>query len=427
MNEIYLKELKSYSKDYLLHLITIESLNKLLEYDIIKKNDNNYKFHFVGLIIIDNDLIKVYPKYIQCIDNIGEDFNQIINVIKKYKKSHEDFIWGNDEVGDILFNKLSLVLFFIEDYFENGFYTKIENSHEINGDGEINWDMTINNFNPIIQNSQVIYGELYTKYKVNDIFDYFRMLHEYIITDCVKILNNLSLIELFNITPLELSDKNIDDFDDKEFILEKLEKELSIEFNSHKQKLLKAMHMYISNKNLFTNENIITIYGTKFYHKIWEDVCSEVFLNQYTKIKGIIKKPIWVLNSGKRHTHPQTFKPDIVTFNNNTLIILDAKYYNLKFNEDLLKNQPGLSDISKQYLYQLSLKDYLDENNFNYVKNAFLFPTYSGVVENKGYIELEILKRLELENIQVIMLPAGKINEFYLKNKKMSVELLNLK
>ena len=58
--------------------------------------------------------------------------------------------------------------------------------------------------------------------------------------------------------------------------------------------------------------------------------------------------------------------------------------------------------------------------------NGFLFPTADEEVNNKGYVELEILSELGLENIQVIMLPAGEMNQLYLDNKKMSIERLNL-
>ena len=63
---------------------------------------------------------------------------------------------------------------------------------------------------------------------------------------------------------------------------------------------------------------------------------------------------------------------------------------------------------------------------FKGVKNAFLFPTYDNKIDNKGYVELKMLSKLGLENIQVIMLPASEINQLYLDNKKMDISRLNL-
>lgn len=60
------------------------------------------------------------------------------------------------------------------------------------------------------------------------------------------------------------------------------------------------------------------------------------------------------------------------------------------------------------------------------VKNVFLMPTYDANVENKGHVEIGILHKLGLENIQVVMLPAREINQMYLENKKMNISRLNL-
>ena len=65
-------------------------------------------------------------------------------------------------------------------------------------------------------------------------------------------------------------------------------------------------------------------------------------------------------------------------------------------------------------------------HDFKGVKNGFLFPTYDSQVDNKGYVELEILSNLGLENIQVIMLPAREMNQLYLDNKKISIDKLDL-
>ena len=82
MNEIYIKELKEYSKENILKLMKKESFYKLMENDYIKKVDNNnFKFNFVGVIIVDNYIIKCYPKYIPNKDNIKSDFEVALRKI----------------------------------------------------------------------------------------------------------------------------------------------------------------------------------------------------------------------------------------------------------------------------------------------------------------------------------------------------------
>lgn len=448
MNNIYIKELKYYSRRKILKILQNDekALDKLLKFDIVNFTNEGYQFVYVGVIIIENIIINVYPKYITSENNIKSDFKQIIRVIKKYNKSENDFEYQNDELEDISYNRISMMLFFIEDYFENGVYTNIQNILEINGNGEIDWNRTINDNIAIIKNNKPYYTELQTKYKINDLFDYFRLLHEYIITECSQYLEKSGLLELFDLTPAELSDKELEDFGDIDVILKRLLKELNVEFNTHKQKLLKAMYSYLASKNAHTNENYLTLNGTSAYHEIWEKICAYVFKDKlHKKLKDLtlpvklntkyppnkeliklIKKPKWFYKDIYPKEADGTFIPDIVTFHNNQFIILDAKYYNLKFSEDYLDGQPGLESITKQYLYELAFNDFIQDHNFDGVKNAFLFPTFDDEIKNKGHVKLDILSNLGLKDIQIIMLPARKINQLYLDNKKLDIEKLEL-
>ena len=91
-----------------------------------------------------------------------------------------------------------------------------------------------------------------------------------------------------------------------------------------------------------------------------------------------------------------------------------------------LKNYPGISDITKQYLYHLCLDDFRIKHGYNYVKNALLFPTYGTEVVNKGYVTLDIFFNLGLEKIQIIFLPANDLNDLYLNDKSISEDVLNI-
>ena len=220
MKSVFIRELEHYSKSQIMEIIGNNEniFNQLQEYAVIDKENDLYHFKYVGVIIIESCVINCYPKYIPNTDNISSDFKQVLNVIKKFKKVHEDFAYENEELEDISFNLLSLMLFFIEDYYENGIYTNIQNILEINGNGEINWDRTINDNFALIKENKPYYTELQTKYKIDDLYDYFRLLHEYIITDCSKRLEKANLLEYFDLMHVELSDKTLDDFGDINYI-----------------------------------------------------------------------------------------------------------------------------------------------------------------------------------------------------------------
>ena len=56
------------------------------------------------------------------------------------------------------------------------------------------------------------------------------------------------LIELFELTEINLSDEELNDFGEKDYILNRLENELDRQFNTRKQMLLKTMHAFIRQK-----------------------------------------------------------------------------------------------------------------------------------------------------------------------------------
>lgn len=421
MDEIYIRELKHYTRNDLLNIINQNTFNNLVKTGLIKKSDDSYCFDYVGVIIADNMIINCYPKYIPDESDIKNDFTQTMRVIKKYKNHYMDADYQNDQLDDVSFNILSMMVFFLEDYYTYGVYSNTRNILEINGSGEINWDKTINTFNPIIDDNKPYYGEFYTKNSVDDLSDYFKLLHEYIITVSSKELEKTGLLEIFDITSVELSSKLLDDFGDLTSILVKIEKELNIEYNTHKRKLLKSMHSFLSMNSSFSNRNYLTLYGTGTYHVIWENICSWIFSNKYMEVKGYVKKPKWIHKTGKTHYHDRTFTPDIVTYVDDTFFIMDAKYYNLKFTDRELSNHPGLGDISKQYLYQLALNEYIESKAFSEVKNILLFPTYNDEVEFKGTVKIDVLSSLGLEDIQIVMLPVKLANESYLTNKRLKL------
>ena len=127
MKTVYIQELKRYSKSQILEIIDEKTFEKLQKYAIITPDEDSYQVNYVGVIIVKKTVINCYPKYIPNEDNIEDDFKQILKVIKKYNNLYDDFEYQNDNLEDISFNLLSMMVFFLEDYFENGVYNNIQN------------------------------------------------------------------------------------------------------------------------------------------------------------------------------------------------------------------------------------------------------------------------------------------------------------
>ena len=105
----------------------------------------------------------------------------------------------------------------------------------MNGEGEILWGKTIDESFALIEDNRPYYMELYTEKSVEDDMDYFKRLHECVLTECSKQLHAAQLDELFDMDRIELSEETLEDFGDKEYILERIVKELNLQFNTHRQ------------------------------------------------------------------------------------------------------------------------------------------------------------------------------------------------
>lgn len=440
---------KSKDKKELSDIVEVD--DEISDIDSDSENVYYYIFTFVGIMIVSGIVLKIYPKYIFKNDTPLLQLKQILKVIEKQNKKEQFIKFHIESLESTSYNLLATILYLYNDYNEYGIYTTTQDIFEVNGNGEINWDKTINETFTFISNNKPFYPELITRKKIDDDNDYFKILHEVILTQCSKQLKKTGLLELFEFEELNLVEKKIDDLGDKDYVLNKILKELNVQFNTRKQLLLKTMYAYISCESDLGTNSDFSLYGTNSFHVIWENVCAEVFNNMLNKklselslplklkreyngnhkLISIIEKPSW--NNKHGEFESDTLIPDLISIyqDNNQehkFIIFDAKYYTIKINGKTMTGQPGIESVTKQYLYQLAYKKFLEEHGFeqNNIRNCFLLPTENSEVEELGNVSMEMLTMLGLEKIQVRLLPAEVIYSKYLKKTKFDINLLNL-
>lgn len=442
-------------------------LSDLADEDIVISDEDDasskylYVFTFVGLIIVEGCVLKCYPKYLFKKTAPVTELKQVLKVLNKYNSKEQIIRMYNDGGKTATFNRIAAMVELLNDYYENGVYTNTEDIIETNGMGEIHWDRTINATYPIIRNNRPYYVELQTKRRVNDNTDFFKRLHEGVLSLCSKELEKADLCDLLGIEGVELSEEVLEDFGEDDYILYKLSNEVCRQFNTRKQKVLKILDALISNRGSIDDVESFSLFGTNSFHVVWENLCAEIMNNQLkTKIKDlgidnvvipsgasyteehvlqdVIEKPRWQgyteddLEFEKEAS--KTLIPDLITVYHHghemDFLIFDAKYYTVQLElTKELRGNPGVSDVTKQYLYQLAYKDFVNANGFTKVKNCFLMPTEdegnNGVIK-KGSVKMDMLAALNLEHIQVRQVSAKKIYEHYLSNLQLNIEMLDL-
>ena len=287
--EKFIKNLKAYGVLKSVKNSTAQlEMSDLLDEDIeitdetAESGDCLYVFTYVGVITSGSRVIKVYPKYLLSQKEPLTEMKQVVKVLERYSNSEEQIInIFNGDGDNRSFNILAVILFLLNDYYEYGVYTNSEDIIEINGEGEILWGKTIDESFAMIEDNRPYYMELYTGKTVEDDMDYFKRLHECVLTECSKQLHDAQLDELFGMDELVLSEETLLDFGDRDYILERLHKELNIQFNTRRQILLKTIYTYISQDRRMLEENDgISMFGTTAYHAVWEKVCADVFDNK---------------------------------------------------------------------------------------------------------------------------------------------------
>ena len=381
--EKFIKNLKSYGVlKSVANTAEQKELTDLVDEDVqvtdetAGNDDCYYVFTYVGVITIGDRVIKVYPKYIISENEPLERMKQIVKVLERYSHSEEQIInLFNGDGDNRSFNILAVILYLLNDYYEYGVYNNTEDIIEVNGEGDILWNRTIDDGFAIIEDGRPYYTELITHRSVENEMDYFKRLHEYVLTECSNKLQNAGLDELFGIDGVSLSEEMLEDFGEKEYILERIIKELSVQFNTHRQILLKTLYTYISQDRKMLEENqSVSMFGTTSFHTVWEKACAAVFGNKLdvpvgklqmkkplaenydkrTKLIELIEKPKWC-GDGFVHKAKDTLIPDLITITEyggkDCFVIFDAKYYLIQLEEDRsLKGNPGVGDIVKQYM-----------------------------------------------------------------------------
>lgn len=431
----------------------------------VGENEYLYVFTFVGVITIEGKVLLCYPKYLLSTKDETVDVSkvkdeqkfkeaplaelkQVLQVIRKYN-SKEQIIRMYTETSDSsAFNMLAVMLFLLNDYYEYGSYSNTQDIIESNGNGDILWDKTINETFTLLSNNRPYYPELLTIKRVNDDFDYFKRLHECILTRCTKELESAYLLDLFDIMGVNLSDEELDDFGDKEYILDRIMKELNIQFNTRKQLLLKTLYAYVAHCGIKDEMDNFSMFGTNSFNLVWEKVCAAVLNDQLDRPIGALDLPIPLTAEYKRsattilkdlierpkwggldfeHQAKDTLIPDIISIDDKQFIIFDAKYYNIRLEKNKpLGGQPGIESVTKQYLYQLAYKPFVEAHQFTNVHNCFLMPTEKNEIGIQGYASLGMLENLGLERIKVRLLPADMVYRHYLDNTLMNIADIRL-
>ena len=392
----------------------------LLKKGIYKKEENEdvFSLEYVGIIAYKETIISVLPKFLRRY-NLNEEekckaLKQTINVIKKYTSDNETII-GTEESelnGGSLF---ALIDYFFKDYIKNGVYENYIEKKEFNGEGEINWEETLESETAYYTDERPVYLNFWTEEIEDDDNNFIKKIHKYILNNAARYLKESQINNVLELIDIPSFDFYVDEeLQDKDYLIDKIDSELKVQFNESKIILLKKMKSYI-NKIYNDTDYGIELWGVNKFWSVWERICKDV-LGDQKELYKYIPKPKWTNNNGQGKEIQDTLIPDVLREEDDMFYIFDAKYYDFYFkdNGELVGNPPGVPSITKQYAYELVFRKYLEgKKDSKEIKNYFVIPTGddSGSI---GKVEFDIFG---LEPIEVLALNYKEIFEMYLNGK----------
>ncbi|MGL4999713.1 MAG: LlaJI family restriction endonuclease, partial [Cetobacterium sp.] len=278
-NIVYFKEYERFYSEKIENLFSNEKIKNLFVENILKSDGGKtYYFQYVGIICSDNYICVVLPKYLskEEIDKerLGKRQHKteiLIKVLQTYnlKNLTEEFlsITGDEEVTQDI-DKFAIYDYLISDFIEYGLYENHKNIYEVNGEGEIDWEKTVNECESFLTGKvKPIYLEYFTHETESDNSSYIRTLHKHYLNESSLYFEKLKFLSLdYPILSFQVEEEELGNL---EFQIFKIYQELQGEFSERKIRLLKTLLIILENET-HEIEKAFSFYGTKVFYNVWE-------------------------------------------------------------------------------------------------------------------------------------------------------------
>lgn len=346
----------------------------LVDKGILEKQDSTrteYRLALVGLLFTRNNAFIAAPKIFDTAASIKPSslIHDIVACLRTYFRKQRDLTqvsasevlsWKKDR-GRVVETFLQLLDWTLTHGFQ---MEKIERADDAFED--IDWPATMDVGTPLHIGESVIYSEIVSR-------------------GARTRLGPLALLQAQTLLRLHrtLSPVSSIWLSDNSDILDEARQIVALADESELLRMPSEVADYLSSCNLDTDRDIATIllndltdkhapsqeagaFGVTDFHWVWEDMCRQALSSERVLKHGeIASQPHYEIGEKKKSAAPQ--RPDILSGDDLNVHIYDAKWYAAERD-----NLPGVDDIIKQIVYELSV-----EQSLNVAHNAFLLPTRS--------------------------------------------------
>lgn len=380
---------------------------------------------FVGIHFIDGQFRVVFPiGFNPDLNNeleLKKEILLLINVLRHYRPEDKTKRSSENENNSIQNFPLYSYIYVFNYFMKNGYYRTREKIYKKSTKGKINWNRTIKQIDPIINNGNIIYLEYITQKENYTDQELITIINKYCVYESFEKIGCLFSSFKPNNPHIKFREQLF-----KSFLKQKIENT----FNDDDRTLFQNMLNIINQVNR-NSENKEFFYGTNEFHIIWEQMIDDVFGD---KKDGSNYHPHIYWNVDNNEVLTSTLIPDTLMFNkeNNKVYILDAKYYRAGNNLDV-NHLPSAESVPKQLVYakRLETNKKLGFTGDN-IYNAFILPYESSdnkELEYLGWVKPDWINEEELNSkpynrIQGIRLDIKSLMKDHTANDTIISELI---
>ena len=336
---------------------------------------------FTGFLYVNGGWIVVFPKTF----NIPDDFEKklsasalLYKVLVKYSRTDfnnssqaPEFSSGqSDDRNKIV--ALSMYDFLLEDWGRFGPYRNVRKRNVRSQSGKIDWRRTISKVEPLVGGDGApVYDNFITTRNDYSTLEQISLLQKWAVATADMMLGWLlssghgdmllypELKKYVGPCPVE-----------RRMAIRIIKAELQVQYDIRKIHVLRTILALVDGAPLAERYSSSVQLGVSSFWPIWESVCKFLLSDESSLHSKYLPYPVYLRQDGSKFQSRDAFsqRPDIVSKMDEQLLVVDAKYY------DVRQNLPGWGDVVKQLFYEKSFKaiDYSDD-----IKNYFLFPSPS--------------------------------------------------
>lgn len=358
--------------------VASDSIEKIEGTLKLPSSSRSEKLFYVGLLEIDERIFISFPKSLN-IDSIKtHDVETLISLLISVSKNTKlinripdgNFLRTTQQLDQL--SRLGLANFIIKDFIENGDITFKNHNIVIDNRYEPDWVRTIDKVLPVSSQSGHIYEKWFSKKRSVYTDNVIKKIHDAVLNECLDRYGEILGYDKKRLNFYHHSN------DIPKHAVNLIDSKLRDVYVQRDVMILKALKQWLQKSSKTSS---LEFFGTRYFHMIWEEVCSYLLIDCKAKDewKSAFHRPVWNYVNSQEPVYGDSFEVDIISETvNGKLILADAKYYDIsKRSNGIL----GVGDVSKQINYeQLLLQSATFTAKFekeDNLVNLFIFPSDS--------------------------------------------------